>query len=168
LPHFGPYKQNSYPGLLPNEQGNVTGWWSPYNAFDIDPGWHAKRNMARVLGVSIRELRRVTSAITETWNTLEYLVVITLRVDIYVAYGRFKQQLRNDNAADGKVPITHSTVGKAIYKPGIGETALPRRHIRPEGRGRTLNLPGGGRQFFVPNFKPAYYYGLQSRSLLFV
>ena len=162
------YKFNSYQSIRPDAAGNVTGWWSPYNAYDVDPGWIVKRNMAKTLGISIRELGRITSAITETWNSLEYLAVITLSVDIWVAYGRFAQQVRTDHNPKGKVPITHSTVGKAVFKPGVGEAQLPYRHIRPEGRGKGRNLPGGGRQFFVPNLKPTYYTGFSSQSLLYL
>jgi len=160
------YKFNTYAGLLPDSRGHVTGWWSPYDAYDVDPGWNIKRNMARTLGVSIREWGRVTSAITEGWNSAEYLVVITLKVHIWAAYGRFKHQPRGEVHSQDSKRITHATVGKAQFEPGKGETALPYRHIRPEGRGRTLNLPGGGRQFFVPNLKPEYYTGLRSQSLL--
>src|SRR6185312_7436602 len=44
---------NPFPGLMPDGKGNVTPWWSPYDAYDVDPGWWAKKNMAKVLRVSI-------------------------------------------------------------------------------------------------------------------
>lgn len=165
------YKFNSFPGLMPDGKGNVTPWWSPYDAYDVDPGWWAKKNMAKVLRVSVRELGRVTSAVTESWNSLEYLVVITLKVDIYAAYGRFAQMLRHDKADDGqswaKAPITDATKDKAMNKPGIGQSASPSGSFKPEGKATTLHLPGGGRQFFIPNLKPIYYDGLYSESLLY-
>jgi hypothetical protein len=136
------YKFNSYPSLRPDASGNVTGWWSAYDAYDVDPGWHQKISMAKSFGVSVRELGRVTSAITESWNSCEYCVIITLKVEMYAAYGRFRQQARHG-----------TTPSKAI-------TTAPVNHrsaFRPEGRGRTQNLPGGGRQFFIPNLKPEYY-----------
>ncbi|RZB37119.1 MAG: hypothetical protein SRB2_01623 [Desulfobacteraceae bacterium Eth-SRB2] len=137
------YKFNSYPSLRPDANGNVTGWWSAYNAYDVDPGWHAKVAMAKHFKVSIRELGRVTSAITESWNSCQYCVTITLNVDMYVAYGRFKHQLRHAPSSQSKIIST-----------------APAGHIgafRPEKKAHTINLPGGGRQFFVPNLKPQYY-----------
>jgi hypothetical protein len=149
------YKFNSFPTLRPDENGNVTPWWSAYDPYDVDPGWPAKLNMARHLGVSVRELGRVTSAITESWNSLEYLVVITLKVDIWAAYGRFAQMLRHDKKDDGqswaKAPITHQNVGAQAT------SGFSADKFRAEGKAYTRHLPGGGRQFFVPNLKPDHY-----------
>lgn len=101
-------------------------WWSAFDAYDVDPGWYAKATMAKVLGVSIRELGRVISAITEGWNSFEFLATITLTVDIKVTYGRFKAVLRNDGS--GNMAI------KAGPREGVA--------IRNEGRGATKKLPG--------------------------
>jgi len=133
------YKFNSYPSLRPDKAGNVTPWWSAYEPFDVDPGWFAKLSMAKALRVSIRELGRVTSAITEGWNSCEYLATVTLTVDIKVAYGRFKSVARNDGSASMAIK---------------------------EGRGASKKLPGGGRQFYVPNLKPEHYKGFAAQSLL--
>lgn len=135
------YKFNTWPSLQPDKVGNVTPWWSPYNAYDVDPGWQAKLSMAKNLNISIRELGRVTSAITDTWNSLQYCVTITLKVDMYVAYGRFKQQARHGEGAS-----------QIITFPAV----------QPEWQGKTANLPGGGRQFFIPNLKREYYGGRES------
>jgi len=159
------YKFNSYPGLRPDSQGHITGWWSPYDAFDVDPGWDAKRMMAQHLGVSIRELGRVTSAITESWNSAEYLAVMTLKVHIWVAYGRFKHQARGPAQADNSKRITPITADRSERSPGVGEAQGPHQ-IRGEGRLGTKNLPGGGRQFFIPNLKPQHYSHFYSQSLL--
>ena len=144
------YKFNTDPTLYADKKtGNVTPWWSPYNAYDVDPGWQFKLSMARNLNVSIRELGRVTSAIPEKWNNLKYRVTITLKVDMFVAYGRFKQQARHEARTVGPEPIKHA----------------PKSHIgsfQPEGQGKTANLPGGGRQFFIPNLKREYYGGRES------
>jgi hypothetical protein len=144
------YKFNSYPSLMPDAQENVTGWWSAYHAYDVDPGWNAKTNLARCLGVSIRELGRVTSAITESWNSCEYLVVIALKVDIWGIYGRYSQMLRNDGT------------GSRMITGGAG----PAGSIKPEGKLNTLHLPGGGRQFFIPNLKQDYYNFVRFESLV--
>jgi len=138
------YKFNSYPTLRPDANGHVTGWWSAYNAYDVDPGWQSKLSLARHFGVSIRELGRVTSAITETWNSCEYCVAITLIVDMYVAYGRFTHQSRKGLPGG---------TSKVISSRPAGHTG----DFKQEGQGITANLPGGGRQFFVPYLKPDYY-----------
>ena len=139
------YKFNTYSSLQADEKtGNVTPWWSPYNAYDVDPGWQVKLSMARNLNLSIRELGRVTSAITETWNSLEYCVTIMLKVDMYVAYGRFKQQARHG---------VRTVEPKSIKRAPEGHVG----YFQPERQGKTANLPGGGRQFFIPNLKPEYY-----------
>jgi hypothetical protein len=169
------YKFNSYAGLMPDKDGNVTGWWSPYHAYGVDPGWGAKMNMARSLRASVRELGRVTSAITESWNSCEHLVVIGLNVDMYVAYGRFKHQLRHDHAEDGrngeKHPITERPQGHSgAFKPEGRYSFTPPVRSKPRNINLKplppLRLPGGGRQFFVPNLKPEYYRVVQSQSLL--
>ena len=141
------YKFNNYASLRPDDNGNYTPWWSAYDAYDVDPGWFAKTAMARAFRVSIRELGRVTSAITESWNSCEYLATITLKVDIWVMYGRFRQMSRTD-AWDSKV----------IAGKGAG--------TRDEGRMKTRNLPGGGRQFYIPNLKRDYFGGETMESLL--
>jgi hypothetical protein len=144
------YKFNSYPSLRPDAAGNVTPWWSAFDGYDVDPGWYAKVAMAKMFRVSIREFGRVTSAITEGWNSCEYLAIITLKVDIKVAYGRFKSVLRNDGSGNMAV--------KAGSRDGVA--------IRDEGRGLTKKLPGGGRQFYIPNLKPDHYTWHDPQSLL--
>lgn len=67
-----------------------------------------------------------------------------------VAYGRFKAVLRNDGS--GNMAI------KAGSRDGVA--------IRNEGRGATKKLPGGGRQFYIPNLKPEYYKGFAAQSLV--
>lgn len=139
------YKFNGFPNLRTDHWGHVTPWWSPYLSYDVDPGWNAKVNMARTLGnISVRELGRVTSAVSEDWNSCAWLVVIRLRVPINVAYGGFAQQPRNHGGA--------SRVDNSGQK--------------HEGRGASANLPGGGRQFFIPNLEPRHFTVTQSRSLL--
>jgi hypothetical protein len=144
------YKFNSFSSLRPDGEGNVTGWWSAYDPYDVDPGWITRMSLAKCLGVSIRELGRVTSAITESWNSCEYLVVIALKVHIRGIYGRYRQQLRDDGTASRRITGTQGHAGP----------------VRPEGKINTLHLPGGGRQFFLPNLKPIHYNFLRFESLL--
>tara|TARA_B110000879_G_C10942237_1_gene420316 strand:+ start:98 stop:646 length:549 start_codon:yes stop_codon:yes gene_type:complete len=138
---FKLYKFNTDASLTPNKTtGIVTPWWSAYNAYDVDPGWQAKLNMASSLGTSIRELGRVTSAISEDWSSCGFLSIIELTVPIKVAYGRFKHQKRNQGGTSKILD---------------GER---------RGRGKTPNLPGGGRQFYIPNLKTIHF-GESSQSI---
>lgn len=137
------YKFNNYPGLaLDKKTQAYTPWWSAYDSYDVDPGWLAKEAMARGLRCSIRELGRVTSAITEGWNSCEFLATITLTVDIKAMYGRFRQMARNDKWGSKRA----FKVEKLKYAEKLmGD-------FRPEGRPKWAgNLPGGGRQFYIPN-----------------
>ncbi len=87
----------------------------------------------------------MTSAITESWNSCEFLATITLTVDIRVMYGRFRQMARTDKWGTKMV----TDVSK-VKRPLEGAAAF-----RPEGRPKWAgNLPGGGRQFFIPNLWP--------------
>jgi hypothetical protein len=160
------YRFNPLP-YLTEYNGLVSGWWGPYDeekemGHDIYPGWNATVNMARCFGVSVRELGRITSAITESWNSCEFLIVIQLKLHVKAAYGRFRQQLRRDNnpskVITGRAHWTES--GGNWHRDGIlnstnAEYAGP---VKPENRSNnTLNLPGGGRQFYIPNFKREHF-----------
>jgi hypothetical protein len=94
-----------------------------------DGGWEERKKLAALLGVSIRELGRVTSAIKENWNSLKYLLIIKLKSPAYGFFGSFAQMARIDDGAKSKVS-------------------------EGEGRGSTKNLPGGGTQFYIPNLSP--------------
>lgn len=79
--------------------------------------------MAQHFGVSLREYGRVTSAISEPWGTLEYLIQASLTRPAYAAFGGFTAQSRGNSAnRDGTI----------------------------ERRGVTAKLPGGGTQFYIP------------------
>jgi hypothetical protein len=127
----------------------ISPWWSPYHPFRHDPGWEAKKRIAAHLGVSVREWGRVTSAVKENWNSLQHLLVITLKHNVYAFFGGFAQQQRMDPGA-ASTRVTRSDVGGFV----------------PEGRGRTRNLPGGGTQFYIPNLRPANISKWHTESLL--
>jgi hypothetical protein len=124
------YKFNDYSSLQSAadaaQHKPISPWWSPYHPYRHDPGWHAKEQLARHMGVSIREWGRLTSAVKENWNSLSWLCVITLRVGARAAFGGFAQMARRDMLRASKA------------KSG-------------EGRGLTANLPGGGTQFYIPD-----------------
>lgn len=120
------YKFNDFSSPTAPGSKALSPWWSPYDDYRHDGGWVQRKKLAEHLGVSIREFGRVTSAVKENWNSLQYLLVITLSAPVYAFFGGFAQMPRIDDGSSSKV------------KSG-------------EGRGATANLPGGGTQFYIPN-----------------
>jgi len=122
------YKFNSHPSLHGPTSKSLSPWWSPMEPYKHDAGWAEKKKIAKANGVSVREWGRLTSAIKENWNSLNYLLVITLKVPVHGFFGGFAHQLRKDP----KQP--------SLMLPG-------------EGKGSTKNLPGGATQFYIPNLE---------------
>jgi hypothetical protein len=129
------YKFNDF--STPTAPGSkaLSPWWSPYDDYRHDAGWEQRKKLAKLLGVSIREFGRFTSAVKENWNSLQYLLVITLSDTVYAYYGDFAQMARQDAGAGSKRVTTAPAAGAFVA----------------EGRGATKNLPGGGTQFYIPN-----------------
>lgn len=120
------YKFNDFRTLHGPANNILSPWWSPYHAYKQDAGWEEKAKIAKANGVSVREWGRLTSAVKENWNSLNFLLVITLKDPVYGFFGGFTQMQRIDSGAASKV--------------GAGE-----------GRGQSKNLPGGATQFYIPN-----------------
>jgi hypothetical protein len=120
------YKFNDFNTLHGPASNALSPWWSPYHAYQHDAGWEQKTRIAKANGVSVREWGRLTSAVKENWNSLKYLLVITLKDPVYGFFGGFSQMVRVDAGAASKV--------------GAGEH-----------RGASKNLPGGATQFYIPN-----------------
>ncbi|MCA9011802.1 MAG: hypothetical protein KDB01_18740 [Planctomycetaceae bacterium] len=120
------YKFNDFPTLHGPSNSNLSPWWSPYAPYKHDAGWEQKLRMAKSNGVSVREWGRLTSAVKENWNSLNYLLVITLGVPAYGFFGGFAQMERID-------PGTTSKMGGG------------------ERKGGSKNLPGGATQLYIPN-----------------
>lgn len=120
------YKFNDFNTLHGPTSNALSAWWSPYEPYKHDPGWVQKRKTAETIGVTVREWGRLTSAVKENWNSLRYLLVITLAEDVYGFFGGFASMARIDAGATSKV------------KQG-------------EARGAGDKLPGGGTQFYIPN-----------------
>jgi hypothetical protein len=116
------YRFNSESPMRPTGDF-FSGWWSPTEAYQHDPGLAQRRQMARHFGVSLREYARVTSAISEPWGTLEFLIHASLTRPAYAAFGGFAAQARGNSA---------------------------NRDAAVEGRGASAKLPGGGTQFYIP------------------
>jgi len=127
------YKFNDAP-FLTNREGELSRWWQPYRPLKHDPGWLQKVQLAKLLNVSIMEYGRVTSAIKENWSSLEYLLVISLRVPMYAWFGGYAQMARLDKGQASK--RNHSSINE---KRGVGS-----------------NLPGGATQLFIPNLSPEH------------
>jgi hypothetical protein len=108
---------------------SVTEWWSSVDEYGADPGLKGKINMAKTLGVDVRELVHVTSAVSANWNGLSYLVIATVQEPMFAFWGQCAQQAR--------------------IEPGT--TA---RHAI--GAGLTKNVPGTGWQFYIPNLTSSY------------
>jgi hypothetical protein len=119
----------------------LTPWWSAYDPYQWDPGWVQRKATARLIGVSIREWGRVTSAIKENWSTCRYLIVAQLTRPVFAFFGGFSQMARID-------PNTQSKV------------------LQGEHRGRTRNLPGGSTQFYIPSLRRWRLQELPSEDLL--
>lgn len=120
------YKFNDFRTLHGPSSNALSPWWSPYNPYKHDAGWVQKEKIAKANGVSVREWGRLTSAVKENWNSLNYLLVINLKVPVYGFFGGFSQMSRIDVGVASKV------------RPG-------------EMRGGSKNLPGGATQIFIPN-----------------
>lgn len=124
------YKFNGYNSLAKDAVTPATPmspWWSPVRAFKHDAGYGEKVKIAQANGVSLREWGRLTSAIKENWNSLDWLLTITLKEPVYGWFGGFKSMDRIDN----------------------GATSL--RNAGAEGRGAGKKLPGGATQIYIPN-----------------
>ena len=123
---FRLYKFNNFSTLHAPGNNALSPWWSPYDAYKHDPGWDMRLRMAKANGVSIREWGRLTSAIKENWNSMQYLLVIALKVEAFGFFGGFSSMVRIDPGAAG------------LMKPG-------------EQKGAAKSLPGGATQFYIPN-----------------
>ena len=120
------YKFNDFSTLHAPGNISLSPWWSPYNDYKHDAGWVQKLKMAKANGISVREWGRLTSAVKENWNSLSFLLEITLKVPVYGFFGGFAQMQRMDAGSTSKMALG-------------------------EGKGGSKNLPGGATQFYIPN-----------------
>ena len=120
------YKFNDFTTLHGPDNNNLSPWWSPYYDYKHDAGWEQKVKMAKANGISVREWGRLTSAVKENWNSLSFLLEITLKEPVYSFFGGFAQMQRMDANSTSKM-------------------------AKGEGRGGSKNLPGGATQFYIPN-----------------
>jgi len=121
------YKFNDFSTLHGPQSNALSPWWSPYNAYKQDAGWDQKLKMAKANGISVREWGRLTSAVKENWNSLNFLLVITLNTPVHGFFGGFAQMARIDAGQASKM------------RPGEAKAM------------GSKNIPGGATQFYIPN-----------------
>ena len=125
------YKFNAYSSLASGpvtDDTPMSPWWSPTRSFKHDAGLEQRQKIADANGVSMREWGRLTSVIKENWSSLDFLLVVELKAPVYAWFGGFKGMSRVDTGAQS------------------------RRNAALEKKGGSANLPGGGTQFYIPNF----------------
>ena len=103
--------------------------------------------MARTLGVSVREWGRITSAIKENWNSLEYLMIITLKDDAYAWFGGFTARSRIDA---GQASMRFGNEGAQSGGRKYTSAGMMERLTKVGTKG---SLAGGGTQFYIPNVR---------------
>lgn len=150
-------KLSDFPSVAPPGSPTLSPWWSPFDPYEYDGGFENRVRMAKNLGVSIRELSRVFVAVKENWNSLNYLLIVQLRVPVYAFFGGVGGQVRIDKVAT-QGPATQGGQAPAMVN-------APSKLLAGEGRGRG-GLAGGASQFYIPNLTPAHAVLVESRSLL--
>ena len=123
------YKYNSYPSLSANDPPPagfaMSPWWSASLPYKHDGGLEQRMKMAIANGVSAREWGRLTSVIKEDWNSLEYILEINLANPVYGWFGGFKGMARSGGGKSKRDSRVEASTGG--------------------------NLPGGAKQFYIPN-----------------
>ena len=173
-PGFKLYKFNNGNSLVPPwaEEGvtikgarMLSEWWSPFDQYThewqcqrgvtVDPGWIARANMAKTLGISVREWGRITSVVKENWNSLEWLLVITLKVNAYAWFGQFASMGRIDPGAATKRKAGESAIGDVTNAThgGIRKFTSAGMAERVGKFGNRGTLAGGGTQFYLPGLR---------------
>jgi hypothetical protein len=133
-------KLSHFPTLAPPDTAKLSEWWSPFDAYMYDPGFDFRYLMAARFSVSIRELSRVVVAVKENWNSLSYLLVISLKQPVHAFFGDVAGQLRIDPGAGTKL--------RAGEERGAG------------------GLAGNGVQFYIPGLTLDHATLVDSRCLL--
>lgn len=123
------YRMHTFESLSAPGSDALPAWWSPRDPYKNDADFEQRIAIAQHLGVSFREWVRVTSAISEDWSSLRYVMTVTLAVPVYGWFGGFSAQER-------------------IHKGGSTQ-----RDNSQEKRGGKGKLPGGGTQFYIPNLR---------------
>jgi hypothetical protein len=147
---FELYKFNDVP-FLTNREGKLSSWWQPYRPFMHDPGYLQKVQTANFLGrgdpnFSIMEYARVTSAIKENWNSLEYLLVIALGKPMYAWFGGYSSMERLEDGQTSKRNFSSKDEKRGGGAQGWTDDSKTKRD--------PARLPGGATQLYIPNIEP--------------
>ena len=151
-------------GITIQQSVVISPWWSSYDpfphawskesgfkgSFTEDPGWFARKKLAKHFGVSIRELGRITSVVKENWNSLQYLMVIALKHDAYGWFGGFASMGRMDPNSKSKRFGNEASLGANAAKKKYTSAGMQER-VAKVGSGGTL--AGGATQFYIPNVR---------------
>ncbi len=114
----------------------VSAWWAPYNSFEDDPGFNERFKLSKHFGASLREVARVYLAVSENWNSFQFLLVARLAQPTFGFYGTVSGQERLQGGQ-------------------------PSKRAGGEGSGGTAGLPGHGRQIYIPSLTVGNLYGAQ-------
>ncbi len=127
------YKYSDFDtAIIPNREF-ISEWWSPLDDYKYATSLQQKLKFCESIRVSIQEYTRVTSAVSEDWNSLRFLLVVEVVEPIYGFFGGFASQNRVNDPEQSRLIAD------------IEERA-------PNSR----RLPGGGHQFYVPNFRQEF------------
>jgi hypothetical protein len=95
-------KLSHYDTLAPPGATKLSEWWSPWDPYLYDGGFENRIRMAANFNVSIREISRIFVAVKENWNSLSYLLVISLNQPVHAFFGGVAGQARIDPGAASK------------------------------------------------------------------
>jgi len=141
------YKFNDGPLIRPQRFGGdppppdmkMSPWWSAVLPYKFGSGLDQRLAMARLLGISVRELARLTSVVKEDWSSLSAILTIALKQPVYGWFGEFKGMSRIGSGASKRDAVEGSLNAKITLKSGAEKTVTSK------------NLPGGATQFYIPN-----------------
>jgi len=125
------FKFNNFPSISQyvHPDTRISEWWMPCAPYKHDAGLAQKIQMAKDMKVSLHEWGRITSAIKEDWNSMEYILTIELSDPVVAWFGGYKAMDRKGLCMKSKLIPEH------------------------EQRGIGNKLPGGGTQFFIPGIQ---------------
>jgi len=147
---FELYKFNDVP-FLTNREGKLSSWWAALPSFYARSGLSSKDANRKFLGrgdpnFSIMEYARVTSAIMENWNSLEYLLVIALSKPMYAWFGGYASMKRLKAGEQSKRNFSSKDEKRGGGAQGWTDDSKTKR--------KPARLPGGATQLYIPNIEP--------------
>ncbi len=161
-PNWPLYKFNDFPTLAagPEPWRTLSQWWSPYDEYEHDGGWEARLRFAAHLGVSIREIGRMTSVIREDWNSLAYLLVIRLKQPVHGFWGTFQGMDRHAGPSSKMITNDNRPANApADFRPELKGGYLGKTY-------RGLTGAGGASQFYIPGLRVMHVASWSITSLL--